>query len=376
MTLEDLELTFTPHIGNVTAQRLIGAVGSAAKIFSLRYDELTQHYAIPAKIALAITERGGLHRAISEWDYCNSQDITVIAYGDDLYPEILGGVDGRPHILYALGDASLLRGNLVAFVGSRRMSPYGVRVTNEIIEELSSTVDGLVVVSGLAMGIDATAHRAALDMQIPTIAVLPTPLPEIAPSQNKPLAREILKRGGLLLSEQPSGAKNITKTLISRNRIIVGISSGTIIVESEISGGSMRSAEIAMQMKRELGAIPGRITDAMSVGCNSLIASNSAHAITSAQDIIEMLGWQRISTISSSPSATPGCEVANLSEDQLGLLRCFRQDEPLHLDELVELTNLSAVTLQGILMILEMEGCIRTLPGARYERLISLADIG
>lgn len=375
MTLEDLELTFTPHIGNVTAQKLIRVVGSAEKIFSLSYDELTQHYAVPAKVALSITERGGLHRALSEWEYCHRHDITIIAYGDELYPEILGDVDGRPHILYALGDASLLKRNLVAFVGSRRMSPYGVRVTNEIIEELSSMVDDLVVVSGLAMGIDATAHRAALDMQIPTIAVLPTPLPEVSPSQNKPLARTILKRGGLLLSEQPSGVKDVTKTLISRNRIIVGISSGTIIVESEISGGSMRSAEIATRMKRELGAIPGRITDAMSVGCNRLIASNDAHAITSATDIIEMLGWQRISTISSTPLSSPKCDVANLSEDQIGLLRCFRHNEPLHLDELVAMTNLPTVTLQGILMTLELDGCIRTLPGARYEPLISLRDI-
>lgn len=371
MTIEDLELIFTPRIGDITARRMVEDFGSAERIFGYNYEQLVGQHGVNAVVAKALCDRVAQKRAYQEMAYCRHYGIDITSATDAQYPDLLRDIDNRPHILYSMGDLSILDGSLVAFVGARNKSPYGERATYKLIEELAELVEDLVIVSGLAIGIDATAHRAALDMGVPTIAVLPNSLPEVMPTQNKTLSEAILRRGGLLLSEQSSGPKNIAKTLIARNRILVGISEGTIVVESKVSGGSMRSAALASSFGRELGAVPGRIVDAGSAGCNKLIGDNLAVSITSGSDIVSMLGWHG--------RLREQIEICDrrgeLTEDQVLVLRCFKSDEPMTIDDVVEECSLPRERVQGVLMELDIEGYVGTLPGGLYERFIPLEEV-
>lgn len=306
-----------------------------------------------------------------ELKYCLKNQIIPIASTDVEYPDLLREANDYPHVIYLSGEVEALRGRHISIVGTRKMSIYGERVCSTIVEEMSQRVSDLVVVSGLAFGIDATAHRAALHCGVPTIAVLPTALPTVTPAQHIALARDIVESGGALITELSSQTKNNGRLYISRNRIIAAMSGATLLVESPESGGSMVTAKMAADYNRIVGAVPGRIYDPMSRGCNTLIRNRAASAILSGEDLIRELMWDCDPEVGvkSQNTVTPKLE---LSPDEAGLLRCFREEEPLHISTLMELSGMKSGDLAALLMGLELVGAVRMLPGSRYERLIPL----
>ncbi len=372
MTIEDLALIFTPGLGVKGIDHLIDSFGSAEAIFSSSREELIMGAQLRTDVADAILSKSGFAMAQREMRYCEKNDITPIAATDEEYPPLLRETPDRPHVLFVRGNVQALAMRSVSIVGTRRVSSYGQIRCADFVKSLSSISPTIAVVSGLAFGVDSEAHRSAVHHKIPTIAVVANPLPEVTPAQHTMLAREIIAEGGAIVSECHSQTKQRGTLYISRNRIIAGMSATTLIVESPISGGSMATAKIANDYNRLVLAIPGRLTDQNSAGCNLLIANRQALLCYSAEQMTRELMWDN-----DSPADRPAV-VSNtpaLTREQQGLMGCFRSDEPLSIEELTTLTSLDVGTLSAMLLELELLGVVRTLSGNRYMRLVSCSTI-
>ncbi|MFI3277474.1 MAG: DNA-processing protein DprA [Rikenellaceae bacterium] len=372
-TIEDIALCMTPGLGTQGAAHLIECFSSAKNIFSASQSELSHFAKLSTNVAKKIVNKEGFSAAEREIKHCQRYDITPISVCDALYPPLLLEAGDRPHVIYVKGNTNILTSKALSIVGTRKLTPYGERACNSIVENLASRVKKFVVVSGLAFGADAAAHRAALGYDVPTIAVLPNSLPGVTPAQNTALARDIVDSGGALVSELHSQTKNNGQLYLSRNRIIAAFSALTLLVESPLRGGSMATARMAHDYARIVGALPGRITDSMSRGCNMLIRDGVAQAITSGEDIIREMMWDIEEGLLNEPTPRRASRPQiELSADERGLLCCFRGDDPLHISTLQELSALSAGELSSLLVTLEIAGAIRVLPGNLYERLIDL----
>ncbi len=364
----DIALTLTPRLGVSGIIHLLEIFSTAENIFSATEEELIHFAQLNPLIAKSIANRNGLDTAITEMQFCERNNITPLASTDDDYPKLLREVNDYPHVLYVKGNTKILNNRAVSIVGTRKISPYGHRACDVIVKEIAECVPNAVIVSGLAFGVDSAAHRAALHYQIPTIAILPSALTSITPAQHTRLAREIVESGGAIITELHSGIKHNGRFYISRNRIIAGYSGATIIIESPESGGSMFTAKTAHGYNRIVGAVPGRITDFMSTGCNKLIANRVATAILSGADVIRELMWDLESDVKPRASVTP----LQLTSTEAMLLKCFRDDEPIHIDTLANLSELAIGELSALMLGLELSDAVRLLPGSRYERLIPL----
>lgn len=369
MNIFDILISATPRIGDNATKTLIEKFGSAEAIFNAPRARLTEKEGLSPAAIDEILKRHEMPLAEHEIAYCNSHNITPIAATDHLYPTLLRDIHNPPHVIYTLGDTQILNHNLISIIGSRNVTHYGERACHKIVEQLAAKVDNLVIVSGLAHGVDSAAHRAALDIGIPTIAVLPAPLPRITPSTNTHLARNILEQGGLLLSELRSTTRIAKYLYLQRNRIITGLSQATLVVESKVAGGSMKSVAIAESQGRTILALPGRITDEMSEGCNDIIARQVASSITSGDDIVRLLGWEeRCRYDASSPSSSQPLDDAMLNEVQRALLAHLPQGEGISLAQLGELSGLSIVELKATIVELEIYGFVVQVDAMHYER--------
>ncbi|MFI3293221.1 MAG: DNA-processing protein DprA [Rikenellaceae bacterium] len=364
----DIALTLVPRLGANGIVHLLETFSTAENIFSASLDELTHFGELNPTIAKSISSRSTISAAQEEFSFCQRNNIAIVASTDSEYPTLLREVNDFPHVLYVRGNLQILNNRAVSIVGTRKISPYGGRACDVIIRELAECVPNGVVVSGLAFGVDGEAHRAALRHNIPTIAILPSPLTSITPAQHSRLANDIIEAGGAIITELHSKINHAGRFYISRNRIIAGYSGATIIVESPESGGAMVTAKTAHGYNRIVGAVPGRITDTMSAGCNKLIANKVATAILSGADIIRELMWDLDADVR--PCAKN--KVLQFTPDEVGLLRCFRSDEPLHIDKIMELSSLNIGELSAMMMGLELAEAVRLLPGGKYERLIPL----
>ncbi len=374
--IDDIALCMTPGLGSQGAAHLIECFSSADNIFNATQSELSHFAKLSSNVAKNIVNKVGFTAAQRELNHCQRCDITPISINDPLYPPLLREVGDRPHVIYVRGNVNVLAYRAVSIVGTRRLTPYGERACNTVVEQLANRVDRFAVVSGLAFGADAAAHRAALGYGAPTIAVLPNSLPGVTPTQNTQLARDIIESGGALISELHSETKYNPHLYISRNRIIAAYSALTLLVESPASGGSMATARMAHDYNRVVGAIPGRITDTMSKGCNMLIRNGVAQAILSGEDIIRESMWDmELGALKESVVDRRSKVQVELTVDERGLLCCFRGDDPVHRSTLSELSGLAAGELSALLMSLEMAGAIRVLPGNLYERLIDLESV-
>ena len=367
MTIEDLSLLFTRGIGSRGASHLIEYFGSAEALFAASRSEIIEGAGLRAELADNLFDGRNMELARREVEYCRRNNICAIAATDAEYPEALRVVADRPHILFVQGNIDILRRNTLAMVGTREASPAGVHACNTLVEALSRDVDNLVIVSGLAYGIDAAAHRAALSADIPTIAVVATTLPEVSPAAHRNLADEILRKGGAIVSELHSATRHNGSMFIARNRIIAGLSHGTLVVESPASGGSLATAEMADSYGRVVMAVPGRITDPASFGTNNLIRAGKARLVLTAADIIEDLGWVRGAGNDQLPEEITITEA--LTAAQRSVYEAFDNASTLDWASLSEATGLTLGELSMVVMELELKGLIRMLPGRRYERV-------
>lgn len=366
MEIEDIALTRTPGLGVRGCVHLLEVFGSARAVFAASASELADRAELRPAIARVVLQKQGFDAAERELRHCLKHGITPLASTDEAYPPLLREIPDYPHVIYVQGNAGALRRTTLSMVGTRGRTPYGERMCRTLVDGLAARVPDLCVVSGLAFGVDGDCHRAALSCGVATVAVLANALPGVTPATHGQLAREILAAGGALVTELHSQTRQNGSFFLARNRIIAGLSAGTIVVESGTTGGSLVTAQYADSYERTVMAVPGRATDAMSEGTNALIRNRKAQMILSAADVIREMGWDLDPDVAPAPESRPPLQ---LTRDERGLLGCFRGDDPLSAEELSACCGLSAGVISALLLGLELAGAVRQLPGNRYERL-------
>ena len=283
-------------------------------------------------------------------------EVTTILDSD--YPKLLKEVYAPPPLLYHFGSLNLDNDFTLAVVGSRKISEYGRQVTGQIVSEL---VDfGLTIVSGLALGIDACAHQATLKAAGKTIAVLGSGLDQIYPATNRQVAQEIINTGGAIISEFPLGTPPYKSNFPQRNRIIAGLSLGTLVTEAGVKSGALITARFALEQNREVFAVPGNIYSQGSIGTNNLIKMG-AKMVTSATDILETLNLKQAKDFKSAKEIIPENESEKI------LLELIKA-EPIHVDKLVQCARLDISIINSTLSIMEMKGMVRNLGNQKYVK--------
>ena len=366
MELDDIALTLIPGLGIKGITHLLEIFGSAEKIFDASEESLILDARLRPDIARNISSRKGHSAAERELRYCRRHGIQPVASTDPRYPELLREIPDFPHVLYVMGNIEALSLRCISMVGTRRISTYGQRLCNDLVQGLAA-LPRLAIVSGMAFGVDIACHRAALAAGIPTIGILANALPDITPTQHTAVAREILDRGGAMISEINSQTRQKGTFYLPRNRIIAAISAGTVVVESPATGGSLITAQLADGYNRTVMAPPGRTTDTNSSGTNALIRNRKAVLVRSANDIIEELQWELDPAPQAAATENDSSEP-ELSPEEQRLLALF-DDDPRTTDDLIQAGGYDFNTLSTLLIGLELAGFIRQLPGNRYERL-------
>lgn len=359
--LHQIALTLLPQVGPVTAKTLVSYCGSAEAVFGATRRELLKIPGIGPAAADLVRAAETLTAAENELVFLEKHAVSALFYTDERYPARLRLLHDGPALLYFKGSSAglLNAARIVAIVGTRQPTEYGRAVCEEFVEGLQ-TYDA-VVVSGLAYGIDITAHRKACSLGVPNIGVLGHGLGSIYPSHHRPTALKMLENGGLL-SEYVHDAKPDRDHFPMRNRIIAGLCDALLVVETASAGGSMISAEFAGQYAREAFAVPGRTTDAKSAGCNLLLKTERAKLAETATDLASALGW-----------AEPGADrplqtqlPLDLSPAETAVVGIVRERPEIAIDELVAAAGLPSGELAAAVLGLEFKGVVRTLPGKRY----------
>ncbi len=359
--LYQIGLTLIPNIGDVHAKALVNIYGDAKSIFKAKKKELEAIDGIG-------TVRAGSIKAFDNFTICEEEikfiekyKITPLFLTDKNYPQRLLNCYDSPVILYYRGTADLNSTKIISVVGTRNNSDYGKTVCEKLIEELAE--QNVIVVSGLAFGVDTIAHKAALKNNLQTVGVLAHGLDRIYPTQNKTLAKQMTEQGGLLtdfMSNTLPDRQNFPK----RNRIVSGMCDALIIIESGKKGGSLITAELANGYNKDVFAIPGKITDSRSEGCNYLIRQNKASLITCAADVVELMNW------APKEKATPKKQrelFIELTPDQKIITTILQQQESIQIDDLYFKSGLSSSAVAAALLMLEMENVILSLPGKVYK---------
>jgi DNA processing protein len=354
-------LTKIPKVGAVTSKNLIAHFGSAEGIFKARRSDLTHVNGIGEAIAQSILSAEVLKWAENELQFIEDNNIQVLFHTDANYPRRLRTVNDCPMQLYYSGNADLNATRVVAIVGTRQPSNYGVRMCQEIVDGLEKYKP--LIISGLAYGVDITAHRRCLEKKIPTIGIMGNGLQRIYPHDHRGSAAEMCENGGLL-TEYPSDQSPDAMHFPMRNRIIAGMCDALIVVETASKGGSMITANLATDYDRELFAVPGRADDKKSKGCNDLIRRQKAQLITSTEDLANHLSWSELDAKKAAPQAQLFVELDDT--EQLIVNSLKKYENGVVIDALSYDTLLPQSRLAAVLLSLEFKGIVRALPGKRF----------
>lgn len=367
-----LALARIDGLGVRTAHKLIAHFGSPQAAYMASLTEL-ESCGLSAQVAQAIFAQSGMRDAERELEATSKAGCQLVTLSSDEYPPLLREISDAPLVLYVLGDASLLSRHAVAMVGSRRPTAYGSSVAHRLASDLAQR--GLVVVSGLARGIDSASHRGALEGGGKTIAVLGSGIDVIYPRENKSLAKKIMESGAVI-SEFPLGTGPTPQNFPIRNRIISGLALGVVIVEAAEYSGSLITARLALEQNREVFGVPGNITSAQSFGPNHLI-KQGAKLVDQWIDVVEefpaAIRMQLLpagETSEGKPAAaeTPSLFETSLSPDQKAVYESLRADEALFVDSVFGSVPLPHPRVLVALLELEMTGMIRQLPGKNFIR--------
>lgn len=355
-----LRLLETPQVGRESARRLLAAFGSPQAVLSASVAQRKE--VVGAGPAQALTQAGDGHEGLLaltlEWlAPTDGPQRHLIALGDADYPAALLETADPPLLLYAIGRVELLRSESLAIVGSRNPTPQGRENAQAFAAELARA--GLTIVSGMALGIDGAAHAGALGKPASTVAVVGTGLDRVYPKRHLDLARRIASEG-LIVSEYSLGTPPLAPNFPLRNRIIAGLTRGTLVVEAALQSGSLITARLAVEAGRDVFAIPGSIHAPQSKGCHALI-KQGAKLVEAARDILEELNWPSLGEpVAVAP--TPAPAAVHPIIEAMGY-------DPISLDELVRRTGWSAAELNVRLLELELDGVVARMPGQCFQRI-------
>jgi DNA processing protein len=361
--LFQLALTEVPNIGCVHAKILTQQFGDAQSIFKAKQTTLEKIEGIGIIRAKAIKAFAAFSNAEEEIKFIEKYKIKPLFIADKNYPRRLLNCYDSPTLLFYRGDADLNAKKIIAVIGTRNHTDYAKQVTEKLIKELAG--QNTTVVSGLAYGVDAIAHKSSLKNDLPTIGVLAHGLDQIYPTQNAVLAKDMLKHNGGLLTEFRSKSKPDKHNFPTRNRIVAGMSDATIVIETSIKGGSMITAELANGYNKDVFAFPGRVTDAKSEGCNYLIKNNKAMLLTDAEELIEVMGWEEKPQKSKIKSQKE--LFIELSKEERIIVDILKEKETVAIDEINLRSGLSSSAVAAATLNMELQGVILSLPGKMYK---------
>ena len=357
-SLYQIALTMIPEVGHVTAKHLLGHFGTAEAVFKAGKEELLMVSGIGPITANYILAQESLKEAEQQLRFVEKHGIKTLFFTEDEFPTRLRHCFDAPILLYYKGTADLNHRRIVSVVGTRRATEYGRQLCKQLAEVLRD--HNVLIVSGLAYGIDVAAHKESLAHGIPTVGILAHGLDRIYPALHQPIAQQMVRNGGLL-TEFPLNTNPDRENFPMRNRIIAGIADVTVVVEATAKGGALITADIANSYNRDVYAYPGRTTDVNSEGCNFLIKTNRGALINHAKDLVYYLGW-----VNEQPKVQQIQLPLGLSSDELKIVELLRS-APLRIDELGILANVSQSKLAMSLLNLEMQGILSTLPGKVYR---------
>ena len=359
-TLQQLiAITLIPGIGHTNAKKLLAWVDEPAVIFRESRSTLLKIPGLARILSSGINLSDLLHRAEEEMVFIRNGGIKVFYFYDDNYPGRLKQCVDSPLLLYFKGSECLFHKRMLAVVGTRHASSYGKKVCEEVISDFRN--DDMLIISGMAYGIDSCAHRSALVQGMDTLGVMAHGLDRIYPGANRNLARRMLGQGGLI-TEFLSGTIPDRENFPKRNRIIAGLADAVVVVESAAKGGAVITANIANSYNRDVFAVPGRTSDELSDGCHLLIRRHIAALARSADDIRYSMGWEGKAEKKASSKAL----LEGFSPEEKKILGIIIDKEQASLDEILIISGLGASKSAAILLKLEFERVISGLPGKMY----------
>ena len=343
------------------AQKILDIIPDEGSFFRMTENELAQNLGFKHKILNDNYRRQLVETASREIDFINKNNITATYYTDNNYPTRFLSAPDAPVLFYSKGTCPLNSTKLISIVGTRNATIYGRNFCDTLIRELSEKLNDIIIVSGLAYGIDISSHMSALKYNIPTVAVLAHGLNTIYPAAHRNSAIEIIKHNGMLLTEYTSQDRILKHNFIARNRIVAALADCTVVVESAEKGGAMVTAGIAGSYNRDVFAVPGRISDKYSAGCNKLIKNQSAGIITCADDIIQSMNWETKDQTPKEMQLFP-----DITEEEQTVIDIFGTENELHINKLNASLDMPVSKILSLLIELEFKGVIQTLPGGRY----------
>ncbi len=354
-----LALQKVPGMGETTLRQLVNKTRSFSKVFNVTVDELMS-YGLREVVAKSVVDFDNWQEVDSEMEFLHKEGVEAVTILDTGFPRRLLMLDSTPSVIFYKGNIDFNADKMLAFVGTRKNTSYGKDITQKLIQDL--TYLRPTIVSGLAVGIDIIAHRAALEQGLPTLAVLAHGLHMVYPPSHRAEVLRMMDDGGIV-SHYCHGTPSIPANFADRNRLIAALSDATVVVESGQRGGSMITAEHAFGYDREVLAVPGRIIDSRSEGPLYLIKSLKASLISSARDISYVLGWDE----SKRPkTAVQKNLFVDLTEDEIEVIALLKNEEK-HIDTLAHSIELSLPKLSATLLQLELKGLVKALPGKVYR---------
>ena len=368
-----MALTRLTNFNFQQALALYKAVGSAQLLYEHRHDIGDIVKDASPRLTEALKDwSDAMKRAETECRFMEEHRIRALTLTDDDYPQRLKECPDAPIILYYTGNADLNQKRIVSIVGTRRITTYGHDLIRRFIVDLRILCPEVLIVSGLAYGVDICAHRQALANGYPTVAVLAHGLDQIYPYRHRDTAAEMLNHGGLVTEfmTQTSADK---PNFVRRNRIVAGMADATVLVESAVKGGGLITCEIAQSYDRSVFAFPGNVGQAYSEGCNNLIRDNGAALISNAQDFVKAMGWptmQDMPLFSQSSDAAVITQIPNLTPEEQQVVSLLQQTNDLQLNIISVKTDIPIGRLTALLFELEMKGVVKPLAGGTYHLLL------
>ncbi|MCD6091674.1 MAG: DNA-processing protein DprA [Bacteroidales bacterium] len=356
----EIGITLLPGVGDVNAKKLIAYCGGVEAVFRSKKSHLLKINGIGSKLAEAIVSQTILKRAEAEVNFLEKNKIQALFFTDEKFPNRLKQAMDGPVMLYFKGNANLNQSKIIAVVGTRKMTDHGKAICDRIISEFKE--EDVLIVSGLAYGVDTQAHKSSLAYGLKTVGVLAHGLDRIYPGINRELAKRMLNQGGLL-TDFMSGTNPDAPNFPKRNRIIAGLADAALVIESATKGGSLITADIANSYNRDVFAIPGRPDDKYSRGTNFLIRTNRAALVESASDIRYLMGWDQ-----------PKKDVLiqkklfiELTPDEETLIQIIREEKEVSIDLIALKAKMPMSKVSATLLNLEFEGLLRCLPGKVFK---------
>lgn len=357
-----LALQAAPGVGDRTAKKLIAFCGSPQAVFTVSKRELYSIEGIGSYVAQALSNDSLFKQAENELSFIRKNNIQYHYFEDASYPFALKHCVEGPILMFSSGNIAINHQPILSIVGTRRATQRGVAFCEELVTQLAPF--NPIIVSGFAYGMDIAAHKAAIENKLQTVGCLAHGIQKCYPSSHKKY-RSIIENNGGFFSDFWSDAPFDKSNFLKRNRIIAGLSSATLVIESDQKGGSLITANLAFDYNRIVMAVPGRPADAMSKGCNDLIKAQKAHVLTSAEDVILQLNWQQKPT----QTHTQKKLFVELTDQERSVLQVVQETGKEQLDYIALKSNQSISQTASLLFALEMKGVVRPLPGKLYEAI-------